>query len=98
MSIAAAIEEMIAEGFTIEQAIKAAKIVEANLDLGPAGPTARQARNRRYYEAHKCAATRTAALRVWCPFCLAKPGDACGGKRGSRASVHRDRLYQATQS
>ena len=53
MSIAAAIEEMIAEGFTLEQAIKAAKIVEAN--IAPSGPllTARQVRNQRYYQARK---------------------------------------------
>lgn len=42
------------------------------------------------------ATTRTAALRVPCPFCLAGPGEACEGKRGSRWSVHRDRLYQAS--
>jgi len=52
MSIAAAIEEMIAEGFTLEQAIKAAKIVEANLASGPL-LTARQARNQRYYQTRK---------------------------------------------
>ena len=52
MSIAAAIEEMIEEGFTLDQAIKAAKIVEANLAMG-AALTARQVRNQRYYQARK---------------------------------------------
>jgi hypothetical protein len=52
VSIAAAIEEMIEEGFTLDQAIKAAKIVEANLAMG-AALTARQVRNQRYYQARK---------------------------------------------
>ena len=53
MSIASAIEELIAEGFTPAQAIKAAKIVEAN--LAPRGPSAevRKERNARYYQARK---------------------------------------------
>ena len=42
------------------------------------------------------AVTRTAALRVPCPYCLAGPGEACEGKRGPRWAVHRDRLGQAT--
>jgi len=52
MSIAAAIEKMIAAGFTLEQAITAAKIVEGEL-AGEPQTTARQARNRRYYENRK---------------------------------------------
>ena len=53
MSIASAIEELIAEGFTPAQAIKAAKIVEAN--LASRGPSAevRKERNARYYQARK---------------------------------------------
>jgi hypothetical protein len=52
MSVAAAIERMIAEGFTLKEAIKAAKIVEEELEAGPL-LTARQARNRRYYQTRK---------------------------------------------
>jgi hypothetical protein len=50
MSIAAAIEEMIAEGFTLEQAIRAAKIVEAHLFAPIDNRTAHAKRQERYRE------------------------------------------------
>lgn len=50
MSIAAAIEEMIAEGFTLEQAIKAAKIVEACIANEPPNRSPRAARQARWRE------------------------------------------------
>jgi hypothetical protein len=51
MSVVAAIREMLANGLSVDQALMAAEAFErAN---APPPPTARQERNRRYYEARK---------------------------------------------
>jgi hypothetical protein len=54
MSIAAAIEEMLEEGFTLEQAIKAAKIVEAHL-FAPIDTRSASARRQARYRERKAA-------------------------------------------
>jgi hypothetical protein len=79
MSSAAAIRVMLAKGLSLEEALEVVEAYEA-----------RPARGNR-----PMAITRTAALRVPCPYCLAGAGQACEGKRGARWAVHRDRLYQA---
>jgi hypothetical protein len=40
--------------------------------------------------------SRTAALRVTCPYCESPPGVACMGTRGPRVSVHIERIYTGT--
>lgn len=90
MSLADVIRRMAEAGAPPEAIAIAVEAIEG------ASNAKRQARNRRYYQARKAAAvTRTAALRVPCPYCLAGPGEACKGKRGPRWAVHRDRLGQA---
>lgn len=52
MSVVAAIRRMLEAGLSLDQALTAAEIMEAEAASKP-GETARQARNRRYYEANK---------------------------------------------
>lgn len=62
MSIAAAIRQMLDAGLTIEQALTAVEAIEANSDGKPHDSdvkrTARQERNRRYYERRKASELR----------------------------------------
>lgn len=58
MSIVAAIRDMLAKGFTVEQALSAAEAFEA-AQMPPR--TARQERNRRYYESKKASEKRLKA-------------------------------------
>jgi hypothetical protein len=63
MSIAAAIEEMIAEGFTLEQAIKAARIFEANLFAPIDNRSADARRQARYRERKRLCAAANNVVR-----------------------------------
>jgi hypothetical protein len=98
MKLADVIRRMMAAGATAEAIIGAVEAFETTRKKKPKSAGAiRQARYRERCANAEAVTTRTAALRVWCPLCLAKPGEACGGKRGPRRAVHRDRLFQAAQ-
>ena len=60
MSVVAAIRQMLDAGLSLEQALTAAEIMEANASARPAG-TPRQERNRRHYEKKKAEAERLKA-------------------------------------